>query len=93
MAQLPLRLYERPPWLTPAGFAHTPLVFRFLPSGGVHYCGMDFYDLTRSFQTLWENKPGAVVLLGLGFIVFLFLVVDAWRHKRRKRRTRPHPHH
>lgn len=54
---------------------------------------MDFYEITRSFQTLWESKPGAVVLLGLGFVVFLFLVVDAWRHKRKRRRPRPHSPH
>jgi hypothetical protein len=40
-------------------------------------------DLASSFQQLWERKPGAVVLLVLGFVVFVFLVVDAWRHKRK----------
>ena len=35
-----------------------------------------------------EAQPGAVVLLVLGFIVFVFLVIDAWRHKRRNRK--PH---
>lgn len=51
---------------------------------GVHFIGMDSSDIARSFQQLWENKPGAVVLLVLGFVVFVFLVVDAWRHKRRR---------
>ena len=62
---------------------------------GVHYARMDLYDITRGFQTLWENKPGAVVLLGLGLIVFVFLVVDAWYHKRRRKRPRrrQHSHH
>jgi hypothetical protein len=49
---------------------------------------MDLNDISRSFQELWEAKPGAVVLLILGFVVFVFLVLDAWRHKRR--RKRPH---
>ena len=44
---------------------------------------MDFYEVSRSFEQLWENKPGAVVLLFLGLVVFIFLVVDTWRHKRR----------
>ena len=45
-------------------------------------------EVAKSFQQLWENKPGALVLLLLGFVVFLFLVVDAWRHKRRSKRPR-----
>jgi len=44
---------------------------------------MDLHEVTSSIQQLWENKPGVVVLLILGFVVFVFLVVDAWRHKRR----------
>ena len=39
-------------------------------------------------EQLWEYKPGALVLLVLGFIVFIFLVVDAWRHKGGRRRHR-----
>jgi hypothetical protein len=34
---------------------------------------------------LWEDRPGILVLLVLGGIVFLFLVADAWRHKHRNR--------
>ena len=47
---------------------------------------MDFSEFSRSLHQLWEKKPGALVLLVLGFVVFVFLVVDAWRHKRRKKR-------
>jgi hypothetical protein len=55
---------------------------------------MDFQELARGFQTLWEQKPGAIVLLIFGFVVFLFLVVDTWYHKRRRRRrTRPQSLH
>lgn len=43
-------------------------------------------QLARSVQELWDNKPGAVVLLALGFLVFVYLVVDTWRHKRRRKR-------
>jgi hypothetical protein len=49
---------------------------------------MDFDEISRNVQVLWESRPGAVVLTVLGFFVFLFLVVDAWRHKRRRRRKR-----
>jgi len=49
---------------------------------------MDFSEIARALQQLWEHKPGAVVLLILGFVVFIFLVVDTWRHKRRDKRPR-----
>jgi len=45
-------------------------------------------ELFRNLQQLWENKPGAVVLLLVGFVVFVFLVVDTWRHRHRNRRRR-----
>lgn len=43
-------------------------------------------DIASDFARIWENRPGVVILLGLGFLIFLFVVVDAWRHKHRKRR-------
>ncbi|HVV00462.1 MAG TPA: hypothetical protein VHH88_03810 [Verrucomicrobiae bacterium] len=43
-------------------------------------------ELWRNLQQLWDNKPGALVLLILGFVVFVFLVVDTWRHRRKHRR-------
>jgi hypothetical protein len=50
---------------------------------------MELDQVLRDLQLLWEYKPGAVVLLALGFVVFLFLVVDVWRHKRRRHKG-PH---
>jgi hypothetical protein len=47
---------------------------------------MDFDEFARGFHLLWEHKPGAIVLLLLGFFVFIFLVVDAWRHKKRHKK-------
>jgi hypothetical protein len=49
---------------------------------------MNLSEISRSFEQLWENKPGAVVLFILGFVVFVFLVVDAWIHKRRRKGPR-----
>jgi len=43
-------------------------------------------ELLHNLQQLWENKPGAVVLLILGFVVFVFLVVDTWRHRQKHRK-------
>jgi hypothetical protein len=51
---------------------------------------MDLTELARNLRLLWEHKPVAVVLMVLGLVVFLFLVVDAWCHKRRRRRHPPH---
>ncbi len=55
---------------------------------GVNCCGMNLREVGRNIQQLWENEPVALVLLLLGFMVFLFIVVDAWRLKRRSKRPR-----
>ncbi len=49
---------------------------------------MDFEELVRNIQQIWDKKPGIIVLLLLGAVVFVFLVVDAWRHKHRHRKRR-----
>ena len=46
---------------------------------------MDFGEVFRNFEQLWETRPGAVVLLVLGFVVFVLVVIDARRHKRRRK--------
>jgi hypothetical protein len=51
---------------------------------------MDFDQVSKEFHLLWESQPAAIVLLILGFLVFIFLVVDAWRHKRRRKRPPLH---
>jgi hypothetical protein len=47
---------------------------------------MDLTEIAGGLRFLWERQPGAVVLLALGVTVFLFLVIDAWRQKRRRKR-------
>ena len=37
---------------------------------------------------MWDTQPRTVVLLVVGFVGFLILVVDTWRHKRRRKRPR-----
>jgi len=49
---------------------------------------MDLQEISRSLQQLWESEPGAVLLAILGFLVFVFLVVDTWRHRRWRKRNR-----
>jgi len=39
---------------------------------------------------IWDNKPGAFILLIVGFILFILLALDTWRHRRHRKRQRPH---
>jgi len=49
---------------------------------------MDLSEVVTGIQKVWEDRPGVLLLLALGFVVFVFLVVDAWRFKRRRKRPR-----
>jgi hypothetical protein len=51
---------------------------------------MDLDQITKDFHSLWQNQPVAIVLLGLGLVVFFYVVLDAWRHKRRRKGPRLH---
>ncbi len=48
-------------------------------------------QFSKDLRLLWENKPQVIVLLIVGFLVFVFVVVDAWRHRRRRKRHYWHP--
>jgi hypothetical protein len=70
---------------------HFPNSYYFVFNGiGVDWAGMDFHQISKEFHSLWDSQPVAIILLALGFLVFLFLVVDAWRHKRRRKKPRLH---
>jgi len=47
---------------------------------------MDIEEVIHNFHQLWENSPRPIILLVLGFAVFVGLVVDVWIIKRRRRR-------
>ena len=51
---------------------------------------MDLDQVARDFHSIWEKQPLAIILLAVGFLVFVFVVVDAWRHKRRRKKPRLH---
>jgi hypothetical protein len=51
---------------------------------------MDWDQFFKDFQALWQDHSRAVLLLVLGILVFVFLVVDAWFHKRRRKKPRLH---
>ena len=51
---------------------------------------MSSTEFDFGIKQIWENRPGIVLLLLLLFVVFVFLVVDVWRHKKRRRPGKPH---
>jgi hypothetical protein len=55
---------------------------------GLLYGGMEWSELGRNLRQIWQDKPGVILLLVVGFAGFLYLVVDTWRHKRRRRPPR-----
>jgi hypothetical protein len=50
---------------------------------------MNWSQLTSGVKQIWENRPGVVVLLGIGFLVFVVIVIDAWRHRRKDKGKHP----
>ena len=51
---------------------------------------MDLDQFSKDFHSIWQTRPLAIILLVAGFLLFTFLVVDAWVHKRRRKRPRLH---
>lgn len=51
---------------------------------------MDWDQIVKDLHSLWETQPISIILLLLGFLIFLYVVVDAWRHKRRRKGPRLH---
>ena len=49
-------------------------------------------NLLTNIKQIWENRPSILLLLAAGFAIFVFIVVDAWLHKRRKRKQHPRKH-
>jgi hypothetical protein len=47
---------------------------------------MDIDEIIHNFHQLWEMRPWPVLLLVLGFAVFVGIVVDVWIIKKRRRR-------
>ena len=50
---------------------------------------MNWSQLTNGVKQIWENRPGVVVLLGVGFLVFIFIVIDARRHRQKNKDKHP----
>ena len=41
-----------------------------------------------SLKDIWDSKPMIIIMLVIGFAVFLFVVMDARRHKRKRKGPR-----
>ena len=50
---------------------------------------MDWSQLTSGIKQIWESKPGVIVLFGLGFVVFIIIVLDARRHRQKHKNKHP----
>jgi len=51
---------------------------------------MDFEQISKDFHSIWQTQPLAIILLAAGFLIFVFVVVDVWVHKRRRKGPRLH---
>jgi hypothetical protein len=49
---------------------------------------MDWRDIFASVRELWDNQPRTISLLGLGILLFLLLAIDAWWHRKHRKRPR-----
>ncbi len=50
---------------------------------------MNWSQLTSGVKQIWESKPGVVVLFGIGFVVFVIIVLDAQLHRKKKKGKHP----
>jgi hypothetical protein len=50
---------------------------------------MNWSQLTSGVKQIWENRPEVIVLLALGFVVFVIIVLDARSHKKRSKNKHP----
>ena len=49
---------------------------------------MDWGKIADNLREGWDSHPGILLLLLLGFVGFLYLVIDSWRHRRHRKRPR-----
>jgi hypothetical protein len=61
----------------------------FFIADGVSSKHMNWSQLTSGVKQIWESKPGVVILLALGFVVFIIVVLDARRHRQKNKNKHP----
>ena len=47
--------------------------------------GVNLFRITSGVRQVWEDRPDLIALLALGLIVFVFVVLDARRCRRRNK--------
>jgi len=50
---------------------------------------MNWSQLTSGVKQIWENRPTVVVLFALGFVVFVIIVLDTRRQRRKHKNKHP----
>lgn len=51
-------------------------------------------DLSSFLSYVWQHQPVTLILIVVGAVLFVLLVIDTWRHRRKmKERHRIKHHH
>ena len=51
-------------------------------------------DLSKFIELLWRYKPMLIILVVAGILIFMFCVIDTYRHRKTIRKKRPqHKNH
>ena len=49
-------------------------------------------DISDFVSNIWHYKPIVIVLAVAGFIVFIVLVIDTYRHRKKQKGRQPKKH-
>ena len=49
-------------------------------------------DITNFVSDVWRYKPIIIILIVAGFIVFVLLVIDTYRHRKKQKGRHPKKH-
>jgi len=49
-------------------------------------------DLSSFVSDLWRYKPFIIILFAVGLIIFVLLVVDTYRHRKKQKGRHPKKH-
>jgi len=50
---------------------------------------MNWSQLTSGVKQIWESRPGVIILVGLAFLVFVIVVFDARRQRKKNKGKHP----
>ena len=49
-------------------------------------------DITDFVSDVWHNRPIVIILAVAGFIIFVLLVIDTYRHRKKEKGRQPKKH-